>query len=174
VSGVERVDTARLIGYRIAETETDLHRLRILYQDPEIAHWLGGTRSDDGVDERFAFELAHWRDHGFGAWMFTDRETGAFAGRGAIRHAQVFDGDEIELGYALVTPSWGRGLATEIAAALVVVARDGLGLGELAAWTMTTNTASRRVLEKVGFGYRRAFERLGLPHRYYHLTFDAD
>ncbi len=166
---VERVDTARLLGSRI--TAADEGRLRALYQDPQVAEWLGGMRSDDWVAERLTFELAHWEAHGFGAWIFTERATGAFAGRGAVRHAQVLDGDQVELGYALVPEWWGRGYASEIAAALVAVARDRIGLAELAAWTLTTNGVSQHVLEKVGFAYVRDFDFAGLPHRYYQLRF---
>jgi len=79
----------------------------------------------------------------------------------------VLDGDQIELGYALVPTYWGTGLATEMARALVVVAREELVLPELAAWTLTTNRASQRVLEKSGFTYEHDFEWAGEPHRYY-------
>jgi [ribosomal protein S5]-alanine N-acetyltransferase len=173
MSGVEHFETERLVGSRITDTTTDLDRLRALYQDPDVAHWLGGARSDECVAARLGFELAHWEAHGFGAWIFAERGTGVFVGRGAVRHAQVLEGDQIELGYALLPDWWGRGFATEIAAALVGVARDRLGLDELAAWTMTTNAASRHVLEKVGFTYVRDFVHADLPHRYYRLRFGA-
>ena len=164
---VERVDTDRLVGTRI--TATDLDRLRSLYQDPRVAETLGGMRTDEWVAERLAFELGHWSEHGFGAWVFVDRGSGAFVGRGAVRHAQVLDGDQVELGYALRPEHWGRGLATEMAGAMVAVARDEIRLPELAAWTLTTNRASHQVLEKTGFLYQRDFEWAGLPHRYYWL-----
>jgi ribosomal-protein-alanine N-acetyltransferase len=169
---IERVETARLVGEPIAAG--DLDRLRALYQDPQVAETLGGLRTDEWIADRLAFELEHWRTHGFGAWMFVERGSGAFVGRAAVRHAQiagtgVLDGDQIELGYALVPAWWGRGLATEMAAAMVEVARADLGLAELAAWTMTTNRASQQVLEKTGFVYERDFVYADLPHRYYRL-----
>jgi ribosomal-protein-alanine N-acetyltransferase len=166
---VERVETARLVGTRI--TASDLGRLRALYQDPRVATTLGGLRSDDWVAERLAFEVGHWEQHGFGAWVFSERGSGAFAGRGAVRHAKVLDGDQIELGYALLPTFWGTGLATEMAGAMVAVARDDLALTELAAWTLATNRASQRVLEKSGFVYERDFQCDGLPHRYYRVVF---
>lgn len=169
---VERIDTARLVGSRIAPG--DLARLRALYQDPGVAGTLGGLRDDEWVAGRLAFEVGHWEQHGFGAWIFRDRRSGAFVGRGAIRHARIpelagLGGDQIELGYALLPACWGSGLATEMAGAMVACARDGLHLPELAAWTLTTNLASQRVLEKVGFTSEREFEWAGMPHRYYRL-----
>jgi len=168
---VERIDTERLVGTRI--TGGDLDRLRALYQDSRVAETLGGLRTDEWVAARLAFELDHWREHGFGAWMFTARSGGEFVGRGAVRHARVLEGDQIELGYALLPGYWSRGLATEMAGALARVARDELRLSELAAWTLTTNTSSQRVLEKTGFVYEREFEYDGAPHRYYRIELQA-
>jgi RimJ/RimL family protein N-acetyltransferase len=167
------VETARLVGRPISAG--DLDRLRSLYQDARVADTLGGVRTDEWVAERLAFELGHWREHGFGAWIFVERGSDAFVGRGAVRHAQiagsgVLDGDQVELGYALLPSFWRRGLATEMAVALIDIARTELELSELAAWTLTTNHASQHVLEKTGFVYERDFDYAGLPHRYYRLV----
>jgi ribosomal-protein-alanine N-acetyltransferase len=165
----ERLETARLVGTRI--TAGDLDRLRALYQDPRVAETLGGVRSDDWVANQLELELDHWRRHGFGAWIFATRDGGAFVGRGAVRHARVLDGDQIEVGYALVPDFWGHGLASEMTAAMVTFAHDELVLDEIAAWTLTTNLASQRVLEKAGLVHERDFEHADLPHRYYRLVF---
>src|SRR5262249_44472804 len=103
--------------------------------------------------------------------IFSERGSGAFAGRGAVRHAKVLDGNQIELGYALLPTFWGTGLATEMAGAMVAVARDELALAELAAWTLAANRASQRRLEKSGFVYGGDFELDGLPHRCYRVVF---
>jgi len=56
----------------------------------------------------------------------------------------------VELGYWIARSSWGRGFATEAGKALVDIAR-ALGLAQLKASHFTDNTASARVLEKLGF-----------------------
>lgn len=56
-----------------------------------------------------------------------------------------------ELGYWIARPFWGRGYATEAAAALIGIARDGLRLPRLEAGHFVDNPASGRVLEKLGF-----------------------
>jgi RimJ/RimL family protein N-acetyltransferase len=165
----ERLESARLVGTPIGAG--DLERLRDLYQDPRVAETLGGVRTDEWVANQLAFELDHWREHGFGAWIFVARDAGSFVGRGAVRHARVLDGDQIEVGYALVPGFWGRGLASEMVAAMLTFARDDLALDEIAAWTLTTNLASQRVLEKAGLVHERDFEHAALPHRYYRLVF---
>ena len=61
-----------------------------------------------------------------------------------------------ELGYRLHPDFWGRGYATEGAAALVAHARV-IGLERVVAYAMVVNTGSRRVLEKVGLEHVRTF-----------------
>ncbi len=61
-----------------------------------------------------------------------------------------------ELGYAFHPAMWGRGLATELATATVTHADGVLGLAVVSAFVHSENLASRRVLEKAGFGLVRA------------------
>jgi RimJ/RimL family protein N-acetyltransferase len=57
----------------------------------------------------------------------------------------------VELGYWIARPFWGRGLATEAAAALVANARGTLRLRRLEAGHFLDNPASGAVLRKLGF-----------------------
>jgi RimJ/RimL family protein N-acetyltransferase len=56
----------------------------------------------------------------------------------------------VELGYWIARAHWNRGYATEAATQLVAIART-LGLPRLTAFHFLDNTASGRVLEKLGF-----------------------
>ena len=60
-------------------------------------------------------------------------------------------GGELELGYWIARPWWGRGIATEAGAALIANARDSLRVPRLIAGHFTDNPASGRVLQKLGF-----------------------
>jgi hypothetical protein len=73
------------------------------------------------------------------------------------------------VGYGLAAAFWGQGLATELARKSVWVGFETLGLSELVCFTLPTNGRSRRVMEKSGFRYERAFEHAGLPHVLYRL-----
>jgi RimJ/RimL family protein N-acetyltransferase len=46
-------------------------------------------------------------------------EAGRFLGRAGIRHLIIEGKTEIELAYSFLSEYWGRGLATEIASALL-------------------------------------------------------
>jgi len=101
--------------------------------------------------------------------VFRARATGEPVGGAALRHVEIAGQPEFEVGYRVAAAWWGRGIATEMASALVGVARDRLGLAELVAFTLPDNLASRRVMEKVGFTYERDIEWARLPHVLYRL-----
>ena len=58
---------------------------------------------------------------------------------------------EADIGYELAPEHWGRGYATEAARAMVSFGFRELGLGRLSSWCIAENTASARVLERLGF-----------------------
>ena len=60
-------------------------------------------------------------------------------------------GGEIEFGYWIARPFWGRGYATEAGRAALKAARHSLRLKKLSAGHFLDNPASGRVLEKLGF-----------------------
>ncbi|MBB6097433.1 ribosomal-protein-alanine N-acetyltransferase [Deinobacterium chartae] len=55
-----------------------------------------------------------------------------------------------QLSYEFVRAGWGQGLATEAAGAVLRYGLEVLGLRQVEAWTMLENSASQRVLEKLG------------------------
>jgi RimJ/RimL family protein N-acetyltransferase len=60
-----------------------------------------------------------------------------------------------ELGYWLAPDAWGRGIATEAAAALVGWGFEALALDRVHARVLADNPASRRVLDKLGLAVER-------------------
>jgi len=69
-----------------------------------------------------------------------------------------------ELGYWLIAPVWGRGLATEAVRAVIDYGFVGLGLARIYAQVLGGNVASERVLDKLGMqreGLKRQHVRKG-------------
>lgn len=58
-----------------------------------------------------------------------------------------------EVGYVLNPMYWGRGIAPEALRRVIRFAFDTLGLNRIEAKCMAGNSASRRVMEKVGMSY---------------------
>ncbi len=166
-SPLDRIETERLVG--LPWQADDYNELLRLHRDPRVMATLGGLRPDDRSALDLESYLAHWQKHGFGLWLFREKISGRFVGRGGLRHVSVGGRDEIEIGYALCSEEWGQGYATEIARASTKVAFEKLGLRELVSFTLVENRGSRRVMEKAGLRFEREVEHAGLPHVLYRI-----
>jgi RimJ/RimL family protein N-acetyltransferase len=67
--------------------------------------------------------------------------------------------DSRELGYWIRADRWGQGLATELAAALIRVGFEVLGVGRIDLRCEPANRASARVAEKLGFRHEATLRR---------------
>ena len=139
-----------------------------LFSDPAVAAtlWpgtLGGPRTDSQASEILAADIRHWHEESFGPWMFFERSSGLFVGRGGLRRTTALGSGTVELLYAVRSELWGNGYATEMMRVAMARARS-LGLGEVVGFTATTNRASRRVLEHAGMRFSATVQHAGLPH----------
>jgi RimJ/RimL family protein N-acetyltransferase len=82
-------------------------------------------------------------------------------------------GDDVELAYRLARSSWGQGLATEAARALVEYAFTVVELPRVVAVTYPDNRASQRVLEKLGFVPGGFIDYKGVQAAHYVITREA-
>ena len=129
-----------------------------MYGDREVMRFVGSedSFSEDVEESRRRLErlIEHHERHGFSLWAVTDRGSATVMGDcGLILYAH--EGPEIELGFRLGKPYWGKGYATEAARAWVAYGFEELGLDRIVGVTHPDNTASQRVLEKVGMRYER-------------------
>lgn len=164
----ETVQTARLIGTRIRPEHLD--DLYQLYRDPRVMKTLsvdGLPFPDEQTQQSLRRQLDRWEHEGLGLWAWHDREDGHFVGRGGLQRDEETG---IELAYAVVADDWRKGFAAEIGAASLEIGFAQLGLAEIVCFTLPTNIASRRTMEKLGFVYERDFVHAGLPHVFYRLT----
>jgi ribosomal-protein-alanine N-acetyltransferase len=160
-TAVDRLDTPRLHLRPFAEGDAEIvHRV---YSDPEVMRYVAtGPAADLAATRRLLAEYtSHQGIHGYSFWAVIERESGALIGDAGLYRTPA---GEVELGYTLGMPWWGRGLATEAAEAWLGSAFGPLGIDEVIALAEPANTASLRVLEKIGM--RRAGERIafGRPH----------
>lgn len=167
MNDLENLQTPRLLLRRM--TTDDLDDLTRMHLDPRVMATLGGIRSPEQTREWLEQKVEHWRQHGFGLWLARERQTGQFAGRGGLQHVEIDGRDEIEVGYSFLPDFWGRGLATELARESIRVAFTVLNLPELVCFTLKTNRASKRVMQKAGFRYERDLLYKDLPHILYRL-----
>ena len=140
------VETARLVLHLITPTEA----CRIVARSP------GGTdlwHADYPLDDELAplsILAAGGRGEGvFGLYQIRERANGLAIG-GIGFFGPPDEHGVVEVGYGVVRPARGRGLASEALGALVQVAREH-GAAAIVAETTTGNTASREVLIRSGF-----------------------
>ncbi|MBW4636239.1 MAG: GNAT family N-acetyltransferase [Iphinoe sp. HA4291-MV1] len=160
--------THRLLADRLQFEH--LEKLCIMHRDPKIMATLGGIRSDEQTRQFLQNNLKHWQDYGFGLWVFRDKADGRFVGRGGLKNTYIGGKNEVELAYALMSEFWGKGLATEMGETILKVGFEQLALPKVVCFTMTTNLASQRVMQKLGFQYERDIIHANLPHVFYRLN----
>jgi RimJ/RimL family protein N-acetyltransferase len=135
-------------------TEDDVDNLFNLNSDPEVMRYLGRPVPREVLRDRvIPFHLdVYQRFDRLGTWAAESAGTGEFLG---WFHFRAEDGDitNIDLGYRLRRSAWNHGYATEGSRALITMGFTHLGVQRVFAHTMTTNTASRRVMEKCGLTY---------------------
>jgi ribosomal-protein-alanine N-acetyltransferase len=168
VIDVAGFETPRLRAEPIGPRHRD--GLIALLGDPRVGATLGGVADAAAVDRHIADMAAHWDAHGFGWYAFLDRGTGALIARGGPHRCHVAGSDEVEIGWAVVPERWSQGVATELGAASIAVAFGPLGLPDVVSFTLPTNVASRRVMEKLGFAFERETDYKGWPHVLYRLS----
>ena len=141
--------------------------LAVMNADPEVMRHIGsGVRtSERALDEARAF-LSEPPPGPLGLWAIRDLAGDGFLGWAAL--VPLDGGEEIELGYRLVRKAWGRGLASEAGRRLLEHGFEDLALARIAAVTARANTASQRVLCKLGFQYRGLREVYGVQGVWYY------
>ncbi len=153
------LETPRLLLRRF--TTDDVDALVALDADPAVMRYINGghpTSYEEIAGDTLPAFLAYYeRGASWGFWAAIEKASGQFLGWFHLRPHRGDPDDEPELGYRLVASSWGRGYASEGSLALIDKAFSELGAQRVYAQTMAVNTASRRVMEKAGLRFVRAF-----------------
>ena len=155
VTAPVELSTARLRLRR--PTSRDAEAIFAYASDPEITRYMAWPRHQTLDDSRAYLSFAddEWRQRGVGPYLALAADGEVIGSTGL----QLLAPHRAATGYLLVRRWWGQGLATELARAMVELARS-LGLARLEADCVAEHAASAHVLEKAGFafeGVRRAY-----------------
>ena len=115
-------------------------------------------------EERLAHHLRHWEQHGFGVWALVERECGEVAGWAGPSHPAFVPelATEVEVGWTLRRPFWGRGLATEAAREAMAAGFAHLDRDELISLIHPDNARSMAVARRLGMTPSRIVASAGL------------
>jgi ribosomal-protein-alanine N-acetyltransferase len=128
-----------------------------IWSDPEVMRYIKTGQPYAEIELMRGWlrrMIAHQKQHGFCFWAVVEKERGQLIGNCGMAYS-LNGGPPVNFGYTLARSCWGRGYATEAARECLGYAFERLHLPELVAIVDSRNTASRRVLEKIGFIYQR-------------------
>lgn len=161
--------TARLIARHLCRHDVDA--MLAVYGDTRIVRYAGdGQPLDREACARWVdVTLRNYATRGYGMFALVERASSSVIGFCGLVHPA--GQPEAEIKYALRHEYWGRGLATEAAAALVGHA-ERLGLKKIIATIHPNNQASAKVLIKIGMApYGLVRERDGTQALVFSRTF---
>ncbi|KOV92099.1 MULTISPECIES: GNAT family N-acetyltransferase [unclassified Streptomyces] len=161
-----RIETERLVMRRWSAN--DAAGALAVYGEDDVSHWLAPAMAT--VPDRDAMEalLRQWIEEcsslepPAGRWAIELAETGEIVGGAAILPLPP-DGIDLEIGWQLARPFWGRGLATEAGHGAAHYAFTA-GVDEVFAVVRPRNTRGMATARRVGM------EWVGVTDKYYGLT----
>ncbi len=147
------LETERL-GLRKLDSALDAEFIFRLLNTPKFLKFIGdrGVRSiEDAVafiDEGYR---QSYRDHGYGLYVVELKQSGTQVGMCGFVRRETLPGPDI--GFAFLPEFEGKGFGFESAEAVMRYGQETLGFTEVFAITSLDNTASGRLLEKLGFKF---------------------
>ena len=139
----------------------DIEPMAAINRDPEVTRYLSGARDPDAFAE---LVRGHWDAHGYGWWAVEPRDRRSLIGFAGVSHPVFLEpvAHRPELGWRLARSAWGRGYATEAAAAARDDALGRLGLPELISVIHPENARSQGVARKLGMAVETRVRHPGL------------
>ena len=158
-------------------TENDADNLFELDSNIEVIRFanLGVIKGGNPIDTDYEtiinqtlpkFISYYQKYEGYGFWAAIEKSSNEFIGWFQFRPALdsqfnvnsgLYNDNDIELGYRLRQPVWGKGYATEASRALISKGFCELGTCRVVSSALAANKASIRVMEKAGLKFERKF-----------------
>lgn len=141
--------------------------------DPRVMEYYPAPLTPAQSDALIGRIESHFEQHGFGLWAAELGSTGNLLGYIGLSIPafpnppfQTHSTPCVEIGWRLDADSWGHGLATEGARAVLHHAFTALALPEIVSFTTPANQRSIRVMEKLGMTRNPDddFDHPNLPH----------
>ena len=120
--------------------------------DAEIMQYIREPKSKEESDAFLEVNLKFYNDHpGLGRFAVFTKDDNRFAGSFSL--LSIDNSENIHLGYALLKPFHGKGLATELVKASFDYVFNTIPNDKVQALTVAENIGSQKVLSKCGFTF---------------------
>lgn len=148
------LETDRLV---LREFTTDDAKFILhLLNEPSYLEFIGDKGVKTVVDAQTYLTngpITSYKKNGFGLLLTTLKESDTPIGMcGLIKREGLLD---VDIGYAFLPTYWGKGYASEAAAATLTYGKIKFGLQRIVGITAVHNQASIKVLEKIGLRFER-------------------
>ncbi|MEO6587728.1 MAG: GNAT family N-acetyltransferase [Pyrinomonadaceae bacterium] len=145
-----RLETERLILRTMSEN--DIEGVFEMRRDEDVMRFIREpVLSRKEAEDWINLISCRWAKDRIGFCSLIEKQSGKFAGWCGLW--QLKESGEIEVGYAVAKEFWGKGYASESAEEFLEYGFNKLNLEKIVAVARPENTASRRVMEKIGMKY---------------------
>jgi ribosomal-protein-alanine N-acetyltransferase len=158
------IETAQLCLCR--PTSHDISTLENLWRNAKVRNFLGGTVSDDIIQQKIIAIQTHWDLHQFGQWAVFEKRSKQLIGLCGLHYSD----EGIELSYMFFPKFWGKGFASEAVKACVDYGFNSLEIKSILAITQAANIKSCQLLNKIGMKHIKNFERFNATQCFFELT----
>ncbi|MBU6372441.1 MAG: GNAT family N-acetyltransferase [Alphaproteobacteria bacterium] len=159
-------ETARLLLRRFESA--DLDALSVVFAKPEVWQFpYGRAFSREETHAFLDIQMREWEECGFGCWIAVERSRQRVIGYVGISVPHFLPEilPAVEIGWRFDPDVWGRGYATEGAAAALDEAFTTLGLDAVCSAPQVINPPSSRVCDRLGMRLERVATAAATPRR---------
>lgn len=143
------LETERLLMRPLVESDVD--EIFAMRSDEDIMRFIREPQRRSESLDWIKLVSDRWSSEKLGFCAVIEKETNKFLGWCGVW--RLLETDEMEIGYAIEKGNWGKGFATEAAEKFMQYAFEDLKTEKLVAVARPENTASRRVMEKLGMQF---------------------
>ncbi len=158
------LETRRLVLRELQPEDLDFVARMLAH--PEVMYFFGRRYSREESVEWIVRQQRRYATDGHGYWLAVERSTGEPVGQVGVMQAEVEGLSEASLGYILHRPFWGRGLASEAAAACRDWVFESLQVPRVISLVRPENLPSLAVARRIGL----SIERRTIFARYEHFV----
>jgi RimJ/RimL family protein N-acetyltransferase len=142
------LETPRLLLRELVPSDLDC--VEALLSHPEVMRFFPTCLSREQAEQWIRRQRARYAADGHGYWLALHQASGEPVGQAGVVQTEVEGVEEPSLGYIVHRPFWGRGYATEVAAACRDYVFDTLGCARVITLIRPENLPSLRVARKIG------------------------
>jgi RimJ/RimL family protein N-acetyltransferase len=166
---MKTIETPRLIlrPFTVDDAEASLE----MSQDAEVMKFLGGVDTGTVEEHREMLRKApigDYEKYGFGRHAVFLKETGEYMGFNGLKYVEELQ--EVDIGWRIKSKFWRQGYAYESALACIEFAFTDLGLDRIVSLANVENTASFRLMEKLGMTFEKELHIFDEDAVYYALN----